>query len=57
MAWYLFCAAAAYLIYAFFAIDSQSHSASDTLTNWAFNAVLICGAMYVVAWLSTPKQL
>jgi hypothetical protein len=56
MGWYLLCAAAGYLVYAFVAIDSESHSASDTLMNWAFNAVIICGALYVVAWLTTLKQ-
>lgn len=43
--WIILIAGLAYAVYVFMDIDSRSHSASDTLMNFAFN-LLIIGAVY-----------
>lgn len=48
-------AAIAYLAWAFVDIDSHSHSASDTLTNWSFQ-ILLAGAAYSLIGYFTEKQ-
>jgi hypothetical protein len=51
--WILLSGSLAYAIYAFFDIDSRSHSASDTLINFVFQ-LLIVGAVYsLVAYLTS----
>ena len=45
----------AYAVYTFIDIDSRSHSASDTLINFAYH-LLIIGAVYsLIAFLTSRK--
>lgn len=55
-AWLMLIVACGYLVYVFIEIDSRSHSVSDTLMNWAFNAILIGGALYIFAMMTTEKK-
>lgn len=48
--WAIALFASAYAIYSFLAIDSRSHSASDTLMNFAFRLVLIYIVYAAVAY-------
>jgi len=43
--WIILLCGLTYAVYIFMDIDSRSHSASDTLMNFAFNLVII-GAVY-----------
>lgn len=55
--WILLLGGIVYAVYKFIAIDSRSHSASDTLINFAFH-LLVIGAVYsLIAFLTsrTPK--
>ncbi|MBK8554686.1 MAG: hypothetical protein IPL65_02420 [Lewinellaceae bacterium] len=54
--WLMVTAALTYAVYIFLDIDSRSHSASDTLMNFAVNLVLI-GAVYtLIAFFTSKKQ-
>lgn len=53
--WFVLGTAIAYLAWVFVDIDSHSHSASDTLINWLFQA-LIVGAGYALLGYFTEKQ-
>lgn len=54
--WLLVMAIAIYAIWAFLDIDSQSHSASDTLINFFFQ-MLIVGAFYsILAYFTSEKE-
>ena len=53
--WSIFAAALGYAVYLFIDIDSRSHSASDTLMNWAFNC-LILGVAYSLIGFFTEKN-
>ncbi len=55
MGWLIFAAGAAYIAWAFYDIDSRSHSASDTLINWFFN-ILLTGLLYSVIGYFTEKR-
>ena len=51
--WIMFLCGLAFAIYVFRDIDSRSHSASDTLINFAFY-LLIIGAIYsLIAYLAS----
>ena len=50
--WLILGAALAYLVWAFFDIDSRSHSVSDTLMNWVFNCLIIAVAYTIIAGLT-----
>jgi len=51
--WILFLGVLAYAVYMFRNIDSRSHSASDTLINFAFYLMII-GAVYsLIAFLTS----
>jgi hypothetical protein len=52
--WAILLAGLAYAVYVFKDIDSRSHSASDTLMNFAFQ-LLIIGAVYSVVGLITSR--
>ena len=45
--WVILVLATAYAVYTFIDIDSHSHSVSDTLINFVFNALLI-GLVYTI---------
>lgn len=53
--WLLLAAAIAYLCWAFYDIDSRSHSVSDTLINWFFN-LLLAGLVYSAVGYFTEKR-
>ncbi len=51
--WLVLLAGIVCAVYVFWDIDSRSHSASDTLINFAFNLLLI-GAIYtLIAFITT----
>ncbi len=56
MGWLIMLLAAAFAIYRFIAIDSQSHSVSDTLINFVFNLLLIGAAYAVIAYFTESKK-
>ena len=53
--WLILGAFIAYGSCAFYAIDSRSHSASDTLINWIFN-LLLAGLAYSLIGYFTEKR-
>ena len=54
--WIILLASLAYAVYVFRDIDSRSHSASDTLMNFAFK-LLIIGVVYtVIAMLASRNK-
>ncbi len=53
--WIILIASIAYAVYIFLDIDSRSHSASDTLMNFAFR-LLIIGVVYSgIGFLTSQK--
>lgn len=52
--WIILAAGIAFAIYSFIDIDSRSHSASDTLMNFAFMCLII-GAVYSLIGYATSK--
>jgi len=53
--WVILLAGIAYLIWKFLDIDSRSHSASDTLMNFAFQ-VLVVAILYAFIAISTSSR-
>lgn len=54
--WVILAGMATYSIYLFVVIDSKSHSASDTLMNWAVR-LLILGVVYsVIGFLTMGRE-
>ena len=54
--WWVLLATVAFVVWSFIDIDSRSHSVSDTLINWVFNA-LIAGAVYsLIAFLTSRGE-
>jgi hypothetical protein len=54
--WLIFIAGIVYSVYSFIDIDRRSHSASDTLMNFAF-MLLIIGIVYsLIAYLTVRKD-
>jgi len=47
--WIILLCGLSYAVYIFIDIDSRSHSASDTLMNFAFNLVIIGAAYSLIA--------
>lgn len=54
--WLIFLSAVAYLIYKFFDIDSRSHSVSDTLMNFIFNAIIIAVVYSAIAFFTSGNK-
>ena len=52
--WLILIAGLAFAVYSFMDIDSRSHSASDTLMNFAF-MLLIIGAVYSLIAYATSR--
>ena len=53
--WLVTALTGAYAIYAFMDIDSRSHSASDTLMNFAFRLLLLFLVYSAVAWIFSRR--
>jgi len=54
--WVILVLAAAFAIYTFIDIDKDSHSVSDTLTNFVFNLLLIGLVYTIVAYFTEAKR-
>ena len=54
--WILALAALAYCVYLFIDIDSRSHSVSDTLINFVFNAMIVGVAYSLIAFFTSRKE-
>ena len=54
--WVILVAMLVYAVYKFKYIDSRSHSASDTLMNFAFHLLIIAAVYTVIAMLTSTEQ-
>jgi hypothetical protein len=54
--WLLAIAAIAYCVYLFIDIDSRSHSVSDTLINFVFNALLVAVVYSIIAFFTSKEK-
>jgi len=54
--WIILIAAIGYCVYLFIDIDSRSHSVSDTLMNFVFNALLVMVAYSIIAIFTSKKK-
>ena len=53
--WLIFIGLIFYSIYVFLDIDKSSHSASDTLINFAFNLLIIAAVYSLIAYFTSRK--
>jgi hypothetical protein len=54
--WLIAIATLGYCVYLFIDIDSRSHSVSDTLMNFVFNALLVAVAYSIIAFFTSRKK-
>jgi len=54
--WILSVIAIAYCVYAFIDIDSRSHSASDTLINFVFIALIVAVVYSIIAFFTSREN-
>ncbi len=54
--WIILIVAFSYSVYVFRIIDSRSHSASDTLMNFAFNLLIIAAIYSFIAFLTSRNS-
>jgi len=54
--WLIAIAALGYCVYLFIDIDSRSHSVSDTLMNFVFNALLVLVAYSIIAFFTSREK-
>jgi hypothetical protein len=54
--WLIAAAALGFCVYLFIDIDSRSHSVSDTLINFVFNALLVSVAYSIVAFFTSKEK-
>jgi hypothetical protein len=54
--WLIAIIAIGYYVYLFIDIDSRSHSVSDTLINFVFNALLVAVAYSIIAFLTSKEK-
>jgi hypothetical protein len=54
--WLIAIAAVVGCVYLFIDIDSRSHSVSDTLINFVFNALLVAVAYSIIAFLTSKEK-
>lgn len=54
--WLIALGCSIYAVYAFIDIDSRSHSASDTLINFAFILLIIAAFYTLAAFLTSQKH-
>ena len=55
--WLILLCGIAYAVYVFIDIDSRSHSVSDTLINFVFNALIIVAVYSLVAYFASKKNI
>ena len=53
--WLIFIGLIFYAVYIFTDIDKRSHSASDTLINFAFNLLIIAAVYSLIAYFTSRK--
>jgi hypothetical protein len=56
LGWMILAAAFIYSVYIFIDIDSRSHSVSDTLINFVFNACIIAAVYSMIAFLTSNRE-
>ncbi len=54
--WLILIAAIGCCVYLFIDIDSRSHSVSDTLMNFVFNALLVAVVYSIIAFFTSLKK-
>ena len=54
--WLISLAAIVFCVYLFISIDSHSHSASDTLINFVFNALLVAVVYSLIAFFTSKEN-
>jgi len=54
--WLIAIAAIGYCVYLFIDIDTRSHSVSDTLMNFVFNALLVLVAYSIIAFFTSKEK-
>lgn len=54
--WLLALVSIAYCVYLFIDIDSRSHSVSDTLINFVFNAMIVAAVYSLIAFFTSRKE-
>jgi hypothetical protein len=54
--WFLLSAALLYCVYLFADVDSRSHSASDTLRNFAFNAFNVFVIYSIIGYFNSRNK-
>jgi len=55
--WLIAIAAVGYCVYVFIDIDNRSHSVSDTLINFVFNALLVAVVYSVIAFFTSKENM
>jgi hypothetical protein len=53
--WIILLAAITYAVYVFIDIDSRSHSVSDTLINFVFNALIIAAVYSLIGYFGSKQ--
>jgi hypothetical protein len=53
--WIISLIGSGYAVYSFLAIDSRSHSASDTLRPFIFRLMIIFAVYYLIAYLTAGR--
>lgn len=54
--WMILALALGFLVYDFLQIDGSSHSASDTLMNFAFHLFLVAVIYTLIGYVLTPRK-
>jgi hypothetical protein len=54
--WLIAIAAIGYCVYLFIDIDSRSHSVSDTLMNFVFNALIVAVVYSIIAFFTSREK-
>ncbi len=53
--WLILLSGFAYAVYVFIDIDKRSHSVSDTLINFVFNALIIAAVYSLIAYFASKR--
>ena len=54
--WIILTAAIGFCVYLFIDIDSRSHSVSDTLMNFVFNALIVTVVYSIIAFFTSKEK-